>query len=175
MQAGREPAAHDHQVQSQAQGEVLPGGPSTGSRGLSSSWGLALSTACCGLGAVRMGQRLSASRVLRCMGERRLSCGWSTAVPCSPRLSEGGCCLSWVRAGGRLSLPASGLHSRHYIGAGRLQVLGAALGTALALEQAVYSGNLDTSKGRQLQELCTAATTVIELAGARVQVTSQGS
>lgn len=56
-----------------------------------------------------------------------------------------------------------------------LQVLGTALGTALALEQAVYSGNLDISKGRQLQKLCTTATAVIELAGARVQVTPQSA
>ena len=69
-------------------------------------------------------------------------------------------------------LPASGLHSRQAPRFCLLQVLGTALGTALALEQAVYSGNLDISKGRQLQELCTAATAVIELAGARVQVIS---
>ena len=71
-------------------------------------------------------------------------------------------------------LPAA-LHARQDPGACLLQVLGTALGTALALEQAVYSGNLDISKGRQLQELCTAATSVIELAGARVQVTPQNA
>ncbi|KAL0038253.1 hypothetical protein WJX79_010194 [Trebouxia sp. C0005] len=49
-------------------------------------------------------------------------------------------------------------------------VLGAALGAALALEQAVYSGTLHTGKAQELQRLCAAVTAAIELSQQRVQV-----
>ncbi|DBB01412.1 TPA: hypothetical protein ACH3X1_000077 [Trebouxia sp. C0004] len=49
-------------------------------------------------------------------------------------------------------------------------VLGAALGAALALEQAVYSGTLHRGKAQELQQLCAAVTAAIELAQQRVQV-----
>ncbi len=49
-------------------------------------------------------------------------------------------------------------------------VLGAALGAALALEQAVYSGTLHTGAAQELQRLCAAVTAAIELAQQRVQV-----
>ena len=49
-------------------------------------------------------------------------------------------------------------------------VLGAALGAALALEQAVYNGSLHTRKAQELQRLCAAVTAAIELAQQRVQV-----
>ncbi len=49
-------------------------------------------------------------------------------------------------------------------------VLGAALGAALALEQAVYSGTLHTGEAQELQRLCAAVTAAIELAQQRVQV-----
>jgi hypothetical protein len=52
------------------------------------------------------------------------------------------------------------------------QVLGSALGTALALEQAIYSGNLDSHKGRKLRELCADVIATLELAESRVQVSS---
>ena len=49
-------------------------------------------------------------------------------------------------------------------------VLGAALGSTLALEQAVYSGTLHTEKAQELQRLCATVTAAIELAQQRVQV-----
>lgn len=49
-------------------------------------------------------------------------------------------------------------------------VLGAALGAALALEQAVYSGTLHMGDAQELQRLCAAVTAAIELAQQRVQV-----
>ena len=49
-------------------------------------------------------------------------------------------------------------------------VLGAALGAALALEQAVYSGTPHTGAAQELQQLCAAVTAAIELAQQRVQV-----
>lgn len=49
-------------------------------------------------------------------------------------------------------------------------MLGAALGAALALEQAVYGGSLHTCKAQELQRLCASVTAAIELAQQRVQV-----
>lgn len=51
-------------------------------------------------------------------------------------------------------------------------VLGAALGAALALEQAVYSGSLQTGRAQELQRLCASVTAAIELAQQRVQVST---